>query len=30
MPEFLSLLPEADRAELARILQLIVGHHSRL
>jgi MarR family transcriptional regulator, lower aerobic nicotinate degradation pathway regulator len=28
--EFLAPLPEADRAELTRILKLIVGHHSRL
>jgi DNA-binding MarR family transcriptional regulator len=28
--EFLAPLSEADRAELTRILQLIVGHHSRL
>jgi MarR family transcriptional regulator, lower aerobic nicotinate degradation pathway regulator len=28
--EFLAPLSEADRAELIRILQLIVGHHSRL
>jgi MarR family transcriptional regulator, lower aerobic nicotinate degradation pathway regulator len=27
--EFLAPLSEADRAELTRILQLIVGHHSR-
>jgi MarR family transcriptional regulator, lower aerobic nicotinate degradation pathway regulator len=27
--EFLAPLPEADRAELTRILRLIVGHHSR-
>ena len=28
--EFLAPLSEADRAELIRILKLIVGHHSRL
>ena len=28
--EFLAPLSEVDRAELTRILQLIVGHHSRL
>ncbi len=28
--EFLAPLPQADRAELTRILKLIVGHHSRL
>jgi MarR family transcriptional regulator, lower aerobic nicotinate degradation pathway regulator len=28
--EFLAPLPDADRAELIRILRLIVGHHSRL
>src|SRR5579862_5401697 len=28
--EFLAPLSEADRAELTRILRLIVGHHSRL
>jgi MarR family transcriptional regulator, lower aerobic nicotinate degradation pathway regulator len=28
--EFLAPLSEADRAELTRILQLIVGYHSRL
>jgi DNA-binding MarR family transcriptional regulator len=28
--EFLAPLSEADRAELTRILKLIVGHHSRL
>ena len=27
--EFLAPLPEADRAELIRILKLVVGHHSR-
>src|ERR1700728_4452002 len=27
--EFLAPLSEADRAELIRILQLVVGHHSR-
>ena len=27
--EFLGPLPEADRAELIRILKLVVGHHSR-
>jgi MarR family transcriptional regulator, lower aerobic nicotinate degradation pathway regulator len=28
--EFLAPLSEADRAELARLLKLIVGHHSKL
>jgi MarR family transcriptional regulator, lower aerobic nicotinate degradation pathway regulator len=28
--EFLAPLPEVDRAELIRILKVIVGHHSRL
>ena len=28
--EFLAPLPEADRAELTRILKLILGHHSKL
>jgi hypothetical protein len=28
--EFVAPLSEVDRAELIRILKLIVGHHSRL
>ena len=28
--EFLAPLPEADQAELIRILKLLVGHHSKL